>query len=332
VRYDEFRRLRDELLQTRRPLRLDCMNPERALASWVDGIVPRPSTGGPATLDRAISAWSDAAGWLPDTPSIVAGQGIRELLAGVMDHERGRLDELWLPADVYPVYGDLARAAGHAPRSFATLPEPDWTFLDRTAARSGLLLPIPLSPRGRLPTPTELDALIRWLERTPESLLMVDAAYTYEFSACRPMTQALFETGRCILLWSCSKPWLLSRSLGLAAMPASRASSLRDRIAPPSASAMAAVVSRLEGLPDLPRRQQAAFRREWSRIEPRVRAIVPEWRPPETGYFSVVARPFSEVLERFDMLGVPASVFGSGAERTVVTCLHDLALHESGAA
>jgi histidinol-phosphate/aromatic aminotransferase/cobyric acid decarboxylase-like protein len=307
------------------------MNPERALLSWERRRIPRGPDEGAVTVDRAIAAWSDATGWLPDKKSIVAGPGIRELLAGVMSGERGRIGELWIPSDVYPVYGELARAAGHQPRTFVTLPEPDWSFLDTTAAQSAVLLPVPLSPRGRLPAPTELDALLRWLERGPDSLLIVDAAYTYEFSACRSTVQALFHTGRCVILWSCSKPWLLSRSLGLAAVPESRASSLRKRIAPPADSALPGVVAKLEGLPDLPRRQQAAFRREWGRIEPRLKAVAPEWHPPETGYFSIVQRPFADLLERHDLLGVPGSVFGSTDDLTIVTCLHDLASHELGA-
>lgn len=319
MKYDEFRRFRDDLLRQRRPLRLDCMNPERALAAWEGRLAARPPSGRAPTLERAISLW-------PERRSLVAGLGIRELLADLLSCERSRVDELWLPGDVYPVYAEIARAAGYEPRSFATLPEPDWTFLGRTAARTAVLLPIPLSPAGRRLLPAEVDGLLRWLKRTPDAFLIVDAAYTYEFAEGRPQIDALLDTAQAAVLWSCSKPWILSRSLGLAAVPERLGPPMRDRTAPPAA--LPAIVDRLERHPDLPRLQQEAFRREWSRIEPRLRALAPEWRPPETGYFSVVALPFEDLLNRFDVLGVPASVFGSTANLTVVTCLHDLAEHE----
>ena len=53
------------------------------------------------------------------------------------------------------------------------------------------------------------------------------------------------------------------------------------------------------------------------------------WNPPPTGYFSVLARDYLALLEEHDILAVPAAVFGSpNASISIVTCLHDLVLHD----
>lgn len=89
-------------------------------------------------------------------------------------------------------------------------------------------------------------------------------------------------------------------------------------------------VAILERRPELPRLQQAAFRREWARIAPALRAAAPAWQPPETGYFALVDRDPAALLAEHGVLVVPASVFGSARrDLCIVTCLHDLVAHDT---
>jgi histidinol-phosphate/aromatic aminotransferase/cobyric acid decarboxylase-like protein len=301
------------------------MNPERAMAVWANALTGPDAAPGGGSIERAVQGWSRATGW---SGPLVTGKGVRELLSTVFKALESRKPELWLPEDVYPVYWDLARTSGLSPLPFRTLPAPDWTFLERTAASAVALIPIPLSPLGRLIRSGEVAALTRWLRGGRDRLLLVDAVYTYDFAASRAAFEQLLATNAAVILGSCSKSWLSAQSLGVAATAETRLSSLFARVEAPPLSALGDVTQKLEEHPDLPRRQQEAFRREWSRIEPRLRACEPDWRPPETGYFSAVAQPFEQLLERFDVLGVPASVFGSREPLTIVTCLHDLVQHD----
>jgi aspartate/methionine/tyrosine aminotransferase len=258
---------------------------------------------------------------------LVAGKGVRELLSTALKNLRARRPELWLPQDVYPVYWELAAANGLAPVSFQTLPEVDWNFLGRAAANAVILVPLPLSPLGRMLHASEVDGLIRWL-RGGDRLLLVDSVYTYDFASSRPILEALLATKSAVILGSCSKSWLSTRALGIASTTDRLIRSLFEGVDTPSLSDLAEVIWKLEQHPDLPRLQQEAFQREWHRIEPRLRACDSRWDPPKTGYFSVVEGSFERLLERSNLLGVPASVFGSREPLTVVTCLHDLAVHE----
>jgi hypothetical protein len=116
--------------------------------------------------------------------------------------------------------------------------------------------------------------------------------------------------------------------LGVASAPPELAAALRDRVSQPSPSTLGRITALLESQPKLPQRQQEAFRREWQRLDARVRAVVDNWEAPSSGYFSLVSASFEHLLKH-DILSVPATVFGSRREDlSVITCLHDLVEHE----
>ena len=333
--YAAYKQFRNELLRERQLLRLDCMNPAQALAPWSNAIPKQTVKAGGM---QAIAAWSKASGVALDSQRSVMGRGVRDLLAAVFSCALKGGEELWLPEDVYPVYWELARHAALSPQPFATLPQPNWEFLSQTGECSAALLPVPLSPLGRLltdaETDAETDALVRWLRGSRHRLLILDAVYTYDFSASRSFTDLfLGEYGdQCIVLWSCTKSWLSPGSLGLAAVPHDLAPALQNHIVPPSEDDFGRIVATLEAHPDLPRMQQAAFDREWQRLAPHIRKAVPDWQPPATGYFSVVPIPFAKLLDEHGALSVPASVFGARHDDvSIVTCLHDLIVHENEA-
>lgn len=115
---------------------------------------------------------------------------------------------------------------------------------------------------------------------------MIDAVYTYDFAASRPLVQTLLATDQCVLLWSCTKSWLCPEGLGVAAGPAAIVTRLRYRVRP--GPRLGRTIAGLARQPELPALQQQAFTREWDRLAPIVRAADPSWTPPPTGYFSVL--------------------------------------------
>lgn len=319
--YQAFRSFRDEVLRTRDVLRLECMNPAQALARWRHAPIEPAAEPDP---QRALAAWARAAELVIDPRRLVHGAGVRDLLTAVLACNPGR--SLWLPIDVYPVYWQIAAAAGFAAHGFATLPDLDLALTDDP--RSILVLPIPLTPAGRLLRSAERDHLQRWLAAAPERLLVVDAAYAYDHAALAPVLAELLASEQCVVLASCTKPWLCPDALGVAAAPLALAPALRARAGTLSPN-LGRAVAVLECRPELPHLQQAAFRREWARIAPRLRAAVSDWQPPETGYFAVVACDPATLLDRHAILAVPASVFGSPRrDLAVVTCLHDLVAND----
>ncbi|MBM4362934.1 MAG: aminotransferase class I/II-fold pyridoxal phosphate-dependent enzyme, partial [Deltaproteobacteria bacterium] len=205
----------------------------------------------------------------------------------------------------------------------------DWARLADASRRAALVCPIPLSPLGRYPDASEMRSLAAWLAESSERYVLVDAVYAYDFRTLVRVAAPLTDTGRAIVLFSCAKAWLMPSALGVAWASASLHAELRSRVTIRPSPKPSLASSWLAARPDLPGEQQRAFSREWRRLAPRIQAASPAWAPPETGYLSVVARPFEEILERYDVLAVPASVFGSSSRaHSVVSCLHDLVEHE----
>jgi len=308
------------------------MNPVQALAPWTYSM-PESEQMATASTAQAIAAWSRATQIALDPERTVVGRGVRDLLSATFSFALDRGEELWLPEDVYPVYWELGKQADASMRAFATLPQPDLSFLPQTGEGAAIVFPVPVSPLGRLPTDFEANALLCWLSGSRRRLLILDAVYTFDFNASRPLMESfLAKNGhQCILLWSCSKSWLAPGSLGLAAVPRSLAPTLQRSVSPPSEAEFGRIKAVLDDRPDLCQLQQAAFDREWQRLAPRIRCAVSDWQPPSVGYFSVVSASFTTLLDEHDILSVPATVFGSPHDDlSIVTCLHDLAAHEKG--
>jgi hypothetical protein len=316
MNYAQFRTFRDEILARGDFLRLDCMNPARALSALT------PPTGDePATAEMALSAWRSL--FAPDVDArwTAAGTGVRSLLRVVFAHlaESGR--DLWLPADVYPEYGNLAAEAGLRCHSLITLPELDLAPLSAAGPRSALLLPQPLAPLGRSLTADEGSFLHAWLGEAPERRLVLDTVYHF-VSSLDPLARSLCDGGQTYLLHSIAKGWLLPDTLGVLLLPP-REAPLKERTSAPDPVAAGRAIHALRSRPQMPVEVEATFRRQWAALAGRIRAAVPGWQPPATGYFSVVPVPFTELLQRHQALAVPASVFGSArADLSILSCLY----------
>lgn len=306
MNYQTFRTVRDRLLAASSPLRLDCMNPAKALAHLV------PTATGTATTGDALRTWRDL--FAPDVPTdcLRAGTGIRGLLPQVFATCR----KLWLPGDVYPEYHVLADRAGLDCHDLVTVPTLDLAPLVDAGPDAALLLPQPLAPLGRYLSADEVTAIRQWLAASPRRRLLLDTVYHFA-NRLDPVARALWDGGQTYLLHSLAKGWLLPDTLGVLVTP--DVTLPRDEISPEAAGR---AVAALRAHPDHPADVEATFRRQWAALADRLRAVLPQWQPPVTGYFSVVALGFDELL-RHDLLAVPATVFGSHREDlSIVSCLY----------
>jgi histidinol-phosphate/aromatic aminotransferase/cobyric acid decarboxylase-like protein len=325
MNYETFRSWREAVLRTKTPHRLDCMNPEVALAH----LRPTHPVTDPRKADDPFDAWSIAVGFTVAADRQILGSGVRAILEGLFGVVKDRIDSVWLPSDVYPVYWQLSATLRRRP--FLTLPEVDWGFLDQTGPRDIVLLPHPLSPLGRPLSASELNRLVEWLNAAPTRMLILDAVYL----VAKPFDQELREllnTGRLAMVWSLSKSWLSRGLLGMATVPVVLRDELQKQVAVPEPAVLSRVAAMLAHAPDFPFRLADRFSAAWSQLAPSIRAVCPAWRPPETGYFSIVEANFEKLLAAHDLLTVPASVFGSArTDLSVVTCLHHMESIERGA-
>lgn len=321
--YDDYKRWCREVLASERGsrlVRLDCMNPAKALSALAPAL---PETGPVRQARELERAWRDAF-HVPTSGAaaearVMLGRGVRELLRGLFQHfaHEGRV--LFAPSDVYPVYHALAAAAGLPLRAFPTCPEPRLPSAPPGEAPEVLLLPEPLMPLGRGLTDDETRALESWLGADPRRLVVLDTVYTFttRFSAA---TQRLLSTGQAVVLHSLAKGHLHPDLAGFALVPPALARvQERTGVPEPAPESLRQACDLLERHPELPLRVQARFDEHWARLRAALGTL--PFDIPHTGYFSTSALSFEALLER-DWLAVPGSVFGPPEARwSVVTCL-----------
>ena len=303
---------RDLLASERGPrlLRLDCMNPVKALEAMRQAVPARLRPASPLHLE---AAWRERWGLSATGGRVVLSTGVRPLLARLFESFAREGRRLHAPEDVYPVYLELAASAGVAVTTFPTVPRPILPEPDAGGAREALLVPEPLVPLGRGLSDAETAQIGAWLGEDEDRLLVLDCVYTFgaRFTAA---AETLLAGGRTILLHSLAKGVLSPDTAGFALGPEAALGAIEHDIGD---EARARAVHLLERAADLPERLADEFERRWSGL-----ARATSHPAPATGYFSVLPVPFDELLAR-GQLAVPGSVFGARrGDWCAATCLH----------
>lgn len=247
----------------------------------------------------------------------LACRGVRHALSLIFRDLKAHDGVLWLPGDVYPVYQELAQAAGITPSVYASLPVPT---LPSAAAISGeevLLLANPWKPLGRYLNDNETATLLQWLQASPRRHVIIDTVYDLG-APFHASTRALQQTGRAILLHSITKGWLAPRTFGVALVGEQHArleAVFRDE--PPSQEQLRLAERALSIAADKPevvaQALQARARRLLSLLPPGVEAALtlePSQLAPGC-YFFAVDLPAETLAREHRWLAIPASAFGA---------------------
>ncbi|WP_215455441.1 aspartate aminotransferase [Streptomyces sp. ATCC 21386] len=329
MRFDAFQEFRQRQLGASSAL-LDAAetNVYRALAPL------RPEA---PTDERTVHRCDLARAWLRrfELPEEWSGhamvcRGVRHGLGVVFPWLRAVRARLWLPGDVYPVYFELARAAGLAPLSYPTLPTPILpTSPPPDHHPEYLLIANPSKPLGRYLSDAECAAVTSWLQESPNRRLLIDGVYDLgvPFAAG---TRRLLDTGRAVLLHSVTKGWLWPRTFGVVLLGRGRTELAEAFRADPPTPAQLRLADRLlteHG--DVPRQvaDELTARAEqlFERLPDVVLGAIPETsRACPGNYFFPVEIPAETLRREYGVLAVPVSVFGeSDWSGSILTSLAD---------
>jgi histidinol-phosphate/aromatic aminotransferase/cobyric acid decarboxylase-like protein len=315
--FAEFQPVRDRLLRERRDL-LDCAatNLYAPLARLVPPAAPPPAQ----TVHRCHLAaeWCAYFGFAPEySRRALISAGVRDSLARLFAGYAAMGARLWLPADNYPVYGELARRAGLQPQEFDTLPDPLWPDNSPAGGPELLLVTNPLKPLGRWLSPADVAHLRAWLAADRARRVILDAVYTFERSF-HPATRDLLASGQALLLHSLTKGWLHPRLFGVALVPEEDVPALSPlfRAAPPPQEDLARARELMAAQAAMPEQVAAelagARARLAAALSPALAGAVAGSSPPGApGYFTLVNARWTELLEDSRVLGLPATIFGS---------------------
>lgn len=316
MNFADFQQLRATVIREQ-PSVIDCA--ETNLYSTLKGLIPPIGHAPDKTVHRChlASEWADRF----DLPAEVARRaliscGVRDSLGLLFGYYAGTGARVWLPSDNYPVYGELAKAAGLECHKFPTLPEPIWPGAVAATGDEILVVTNPLKPLGRWLTATDVFTLKEWLNSSPRRRVILDVVYTFE-TRFHATTLDLLATGQVLLLHSLTKGWLHPRLFGVALVPDSDAPTLTPvfRAHPPSQHNLARARELIASHSCMPGDILSALSTARTDL---LRALPGKVKPPPMesapGYFTPVAAPWRRLLKDHNILGLPATVFGSRNE------------------
>ncbi|MFC7216910.1 aminotransferase class I/II-fold pyridoxal phosphate-dependent enzyme [Streptomyces polyrhachis] len=328
MRFEEFQDFRQRHLSAS-PSLLDAAetNVYRALAP----LRPQPPSD-LATVHRCDLARA----WLRrfELPEEWSGRamvcrGVRHGLGVVFRQLHAVHARLWLPGDVYPVYFELARAAGLAPVSYPTLPAPDLPASPADDRPEYLLLANPSKPLGRYLSDAEYAAVLSWLGESPQRRLLIDSVYDLG-APFAPGTRRLLDTGRAVLLHSVTKGWLWPRTFGVVLLdPAQAEWAEAFRAEPPTPDQLRLADRLLSEHSAVPRQlvDELAARAEqlFEQLPDEVLGTIPPAsRACPGNYFFPVGIPARTLRHEYGVLAMPVSVFGrSRWSGSILTSLAD---------
>ena len=321
MNYQRYCDWKEEVLKKRSPRRLDCMNPVKALEFIA---APVEQVKHPVSPAELLQWWKTTFALGVELGQFAMGRGVRQILQLVLEclYNEGRT--LWLPQDVYPVYSELAGRL--CTRPYETLVDFNLDFLDDSSDTDVLLITDPLTPLGRYLRIHELEQCDEWLRKSPNRLLIIDAVYCFGPDRLSRLNDIL-QTDQAVVLHSLSKAWLAPHLLGVAACPRRLTKEIdgQGNGYPMDSLDIQQAHSIVTADPGRPLLLQKLFFQQWLILEPEIRKASDDWRPPQTGYFSLVPVNNNSLLQEHDILAVPASVFGSKRENlSVISCLFDI--------
>ncbi|MFI1767988.1 aminotransferase class I/II-fold pyridoxal phosphate-dependent enzyme [Streptomyces sp. NPDC020800] len=328
MRFEEFQEFRQRQLSAF-PSLLDAAetNVYRALAPM------RPE---PPTDMSTVHRCDLARAWLRrfELPEEWSGhamvcRGVRHGLGVLFHGLRAVQARLWLPSDVYPVYFELARAAGLAHASYPTLPA---LALPRSSADHRpeyLLLANPSKPLGRYLSDAECASVISWLRQSPRRRLLIDGVYDLGATFAAG-TRRLLDTGCAVLLHSVTKGWLWPRTFGVVLMgPTQTEWTEAFRADPPTPAQLRLADRLLTEHSEVPRQvvDELAARAEqlFERLPDEVLGAIPTAsRTCPGNYFFPVDIPAETLQRECGVLAMPVSVFGESSwSGSILTSLAD---------
>ena len=254
-------------------------------------------------------------------------RGVRHALTLIFQELARTGAGLWIPADVYPAYLELAQAAGIVPRCFTTLPETKLPSLPFNGGTEYLLLANPWKPLGRYLTAQECDELVAWLEKAPRRYLLLDCVYDFG-APFHATTQRLQSTGRAMLLHSATKGWLWPKTFGVVLLgeshPQLEAAFRNDS---PSPEQLRLGERFLSTESDCPNKVVSALQHRGNKMLDILPASVRSLLLIEPGklapgsYFFPVKASADELLSQNRILAIPARVFGADWQGCILSSL-----------
>lgn len=292
--------------------RADCMNPFISMHYLLDGVEYKSEN---ITKEMLYKKWQEVNGIDISVENLSLTRGVRHSLSKLFHLFRN--EDIYIPEDIYPRYFELAKE--NRVKRFVTYPEVNWKSLNE-AHNSVVLLTIPFTPMGKVLDQEVLKELESLLKRG--NRIIIDAVYDYDANENFKKLEVLFNKGAVFWLHSLSKTYLSPEVLGLVYFSRSGYKFYFDESFDNynfhNEASYARAYDIITQTPELPLLQQSEFTKGFNYLSKSTDLKIYH---SEIAYFAVIEESFDALLKR-NILGVPASVFGSrNPNLTIVTGL-----------
>lgn len=313
--FGAFQRVRAQLLVSD-PTLIDCgeTNLWRSLAA----LVPKVPEQAAERVHRCHLAqqWLQHWGFDADlAPRALVSTGVRHSLSLIFAQLAANGLPLILPSDVYPVYGELARAANLPFQTFETLTGKKRLQFPDT--EGWLVLPLSLKPNGRVLGNGEHRAVLDWLAADKRRRIIFDAVYTFDKMLDATILDAQL-TGQTVILHSLSKSWLQTKIFGVALVSEADQQLFTETFRANSPTQLQLtqarhLMARYPRLPlqifgELKYRRELLLKKLPAPLQSHLHLPNGSWHD---GYLLSIEQSASQLLAEHRLLAIPASVFGS---------------------
>ncbi len=245
-------------------------------------------------------------------PRALISQGVRHSLRLLFQQAASAGQRALIPADVYPVYQQLAQAAGLRWQSYPMWPQADWSA--STLAETDLLLITnPAKPRASTLGAQEVASLESWLAGAPHRRLLIDAVYQF-MPPFDSATLRLLAGEQTIVLHSLSKSWLRPQVMGVALLPQQDIAlhTALFRANPPTQPALQLAQALLTERSALPAELVAHLHLQRQHLQQALaaRGCTRPLSSQVPTYLFPLEKAFDALLEQHQILAIPGSVFG----------------------
>jgi len=168
-----------------------------------------------------------------------------------------------------------------------------------------LLIPNPLIPVGRMLKIQELDKIKSWIKNGENRYVIFDSCYNFTVKSIIDF----FESENVFELFSSSKLFLKNKTIGLAIS--------RRTFNKWEYSYNQTMVDS-----SIPLELHYRFQSVWETLTPELRKIDANWSAPEQGYLSLIRCDYLALSGKYNVAGIPITVFGSNqTEYSVLSIL-----------
>ena len=315
MNFKEYKLWQKEFLEKKpNVFRADCMNPFKSMDYLLKNI---EFSDKKREKKELYELWSKVNSIEISTENLAFSKGVRDSL-GIL-FEIFKEKNIYMPQDIYPRYFELA--SKNKVHTFTTYPMMDWAYIGGIKG-SVVLLTIPFTPVGRRLSDEDIGQIEELISNG--NYVVIDSVYDYDLKKSFSSLGKLLKSERLFWLHSLSKTYLSPEVLGINYVPSGykqyfESSWKAKKKDGADFSRPYDILAQKQNFAEV---QAGEFRKGWSNLYENTGLEV----SAEIAYFSVIEEPFEELLKR-NILGVPASVFGSKkSDVTIVTSLFYLSV------